>query len=59
MWRKTTRENGKVVIGNETNLSLQANRRGQTGNIEFVYQNGRFQESAWEVTEIETETWDD
>lgn len=58
VWRKTKRENGKVIIGNETNLSLQANRRGQTGNIEFVYQNGRFMECAWEREE-ETNTKDD
>lgn len=51
IWRRTKREDGKVVIGNETNLSLQANRRGQTGNIEFVYQNGRFLECAWEREE--------
>ena len=44
VWRKTVRENGKVVISNETNLSLQANRRGQTGNVEFFYSNGRFEE---------------
>lgn len=59
VWRKTKREDGKVVIGNETNLSLQANRRGQTGNIEFIYQNGRFLECEWERTEDEpTESWE-
>lgn len=59
LWRKTKRENGKVVIGNETNLSIQANRRSSTGNIEFVYKNGRFFEEAWErsddAAEIEAE----
>lgn len=47
IWRKTERVNGKVEIGNETNLSLQANRRGQVGNIGFIYENGRFLESEW------------
>jgi replicative DNA helicase len=56
IWRKTSREGGKIVIGNETNLSLQANRRGETGNIEFVYENGRFNESVWHSDEQE-ETW--
>lgn len=58
VWRKTSRENGKVVMGNETNLSLQANRRGKTGNIEFVYEKGRFEESEWEKLSKE-ETWND
>jgi replicative DNA helicase len=47
VWRKTERIHGKVFIGNETNLSLQANRRGQPGNIEFKYENGRFHEFVW------------
>jgi len=47
LWRKTSKSSGKVEIGNETNLSLQANRRGQTGNIEYIYKNGRFLEEAW------------
>ncbi len=55
VWRKTQRINGRVVIGNETNLSLQANRRGDTGNIEFLYKNGRFYEEAWGFEEIEEE----
>lgn len=45
LWRKTERIDGKIVISNETNLSLQANRRGNTGNIPFEYQNGRFLET--------------
>ena len=48
IWRKTERVNGKVEKGNETNLSIQANRRGKEGNVEFIYENGRFLESAWE-----------
>lgn len=45
LWRKTERIQGKIEISNETNLSLQANRRGGTGNIEFIYQDGRFLET--------------
>lgn len=45
LWRKTERVDGKIVISDETNLSLQANRRGKTGNIEFGYANGRFLET--------------
>ena len=51
LWRKTERTGKKVVIGNETNLSLQANRRGQTGNIEYLYKDGRFLEEAWGLEE--------
>jgi len=57
IWRKTYRENGKVIIGNETNLSLQANRRGKVGNVEFNYDNGRFVEFAWGMTEPKDEAW--
>lgn len=58
LWRRTERIDGKVEIGNETNLSLQANRRGGTGNIEFIYNNGRFLESAWERIDQEEDGWD-
>lgn len=54
LWRKTERQNGKLEIGNETNLSLQANRRGKTGNVEFKYENGRFLEYVWGVNEVPT-----
>jgi len=54
VWRRTARVEGRVEVSNETNLSLQANRRGQTGNIEFNYIDGRFIEQAWEVEEEET-----
>lgn len=57
VWRKTQRVNGKVVVGDETNLSLQANRRGLTGNIEFVYVKGRFLESEWNHEEVTGEEW--
>lgn len=49
VWRKTERVAGKIEIGNETNLSLQANRRGKNGNVEFIYESGRFREQSWET----------
>lgn len=52
LWRKTERLNGKLEIGNETNLSLQANRRGKTGNVEFKYESGRFLEYVWGVEDV-------
>lgn len=59
VWRKTERVAGKIEIGNETNLSLQANRRGGTGNLGFVYNAGRFLESDWTRANQEAEEeWD-
>lgn len=47
LWRKTKREQGEVVISNETVVSVQANRRtGKTGNITLVFDNGRFIEKS-------------
>jgi replicative DNA helicase len=57
IWRKTERVNGKVVIGNETNMSLQANRRGNTGNIGFVYKDGRFLEEVWDLEVKDEDSW--
>ncbi|MDE2233689.1 MAG: AAA family ATPase [Patescibacteria group bacterium] len=58
LWRNTKREGGKIVITNETNLSIQANRRvGRTGNIRFIYQNGRFKEDEWQQGETVVENW--
>lgn len=51
VWRKTERIGGKVFIGDQTNLSLQANRRGKTGNVQFVFKDGRFLEEAWGLEE--------
>lgn len=43
LWRETKREDGKVVITNNVNVSVQANRRtGKTGNAQFVYDKGHF-----------------
>lgn len=53
IWRKTERVQGKMFIGNQTNLSLQANRRGKVGNVEFNYENGRFFEDQWGIEEKE------
>lgn len=48
LWRETKRENGEVVITNNTNVSVQANRRfGKTGNIKMVYEDGHFYEQDW------------
>jgi replicative DNA helicase len=45
LWRQTKRENGRVVITNNVNVSVQANRRtGRTGNVQMVFNNGRFEE---------------
>lgn len=57
IWRKTVRANGRIEIGNETNLSLQANRRGKTGNVEFLYKEGRFLEEAWGFEEATEDAW--
>lgn len=50
IWRKTTKEHGETIIGNEVNLSIQANRRtGKTGNIKMIYdyQTGNYDEKEW------------
>jgi len=58
VWRRTKRENGKIVIGNETNLSIQANRRGSPGNVEMLYEAGRFTESPFQENEPdEDDVW--
>jgi len=57
VWRKTQRIGGRVEIGSETNISLQANRRGQTGNIGYSYREGRFLEEAWDLSDNQEEVW--
>lgn len=48
LWRETKRENGEVISTNNTNISIQKNRRfGETGNIKMEYKNGRFLETEW------------
>lgn len=45
LWRKTTKQAGRVVIENEVNVSVQANRRtGKTGNVTFMFEDGKFRE---------------
>lgn len=54
LWREMKREKGKVVITNNTNISIQANRRtGKTGNVKMIFQDGRFLEKDWEQNEQE------
>ena len=46
------RENGKVVITSNVNVSVQANRRtGKTGNVKMIFNNGRFIEEEWKNEE--------
>jgi replicative DNA helicase len=62
LWRKTERVNGEVVIGNETTVSVQANRRtGKTGNIKLVFDKGRFYEPSpiHQTHDAELESWTD
>lgn len=48
LWRESKREGGQVVISDNVNISIQANRRyGKTGNVKMVYDNGRFLEREW------------
>ncbi len=57
LWRESKRENGQVVITDNVNLSVQANRRtGKTGNVKMVYKNGKFLEQDWRSqAEVEAE----
>jgi len=49
LWRETKREGGQVVITNNVNVSVQANRRfGKTGNVKMIYDEGHFKEEEWE-----------
>lgn len=58
LWRRTERKEGKITITNEANLSVQANRRtGRTGNVSFVFQNGRYLEDDWINSVVEEEKW--
>lgn len=54
LWRQTERVEGQIMITNNTNLSVQANRRtGKTGNIKLVFENGKFIEKAWADKEFD------
>lgn len=49
LWREMKKIDGHVVITNNTNVSVQANRRtGSTGNVKMVYVGGKFLEMEWE-----------
>ena len=52
LWRETKREKGEIVTTNNTNISVQANRRhGTTGNVKMVYDNGHYTEIDWKRTQ--------
>jgi len=52
VWRETKRgNNGELEITNNTNVSVQLNRQGKTGNVKMVYDNGRFTEQEWKTDE--------
>lgn len=53
IWRETKKENGELIITNNINVSIQANRRtGKTGNVKLVYTNGKFLEDEWQNDEV-------
>lgn len=48
LWRETKKENGQVIITNNVNVSVQANRKtGRTGNVKMVFDNGKFVPMEW------------
>jgi replicative DNA helicase len=54
VWRETDRgPKGELVITNNTNVSVQLNRQGTTGNIKMVYENGHYKEFDWKTEEID------
>lgn len=62
IWRETRKDpkTGEMTILNNTNLSVQANRRtGRVGNMKLVYSEGRFLEQDWQHDEIEEEHGED
>ncbi len=49
LWRESKREHGQMVVTDNLNVSVQANRRmGRTGNVKMHYSGGRFTEKEWE-----------
>lgn len=49
LWREQFKERGQLIITNNVNVSVQANRRtGKTGNVKMSYVNGVFIEGEWE-----------
>lgn len=56
LWREAKKEKGEMVITNNVNVSVQANRRhGKTGNVKMVYEDGRFLEYDWKRTDADRE----
>jgi replicative DNA helicase len=56
MWREAKREGGQMVITNNVNVSVQANRRhGKTGNVKMIFKEGRFLEEDWALTPADIE----
>lgn len=56
MWREAKKQNGEMVITNNVNISVQANRRhGKTGNVKMVFKDGRFLEEEWAMTGADQE----
>jgi len=52
--RETKRNQGKVELTNNVNVSVQANRAtGKTGNVSMVFENGRFLQREWQQEEDE------
>ena len=52
LWRETKKELGEIIITNNVNVSVQANRRtGKTGNVKMVFDRGKFVEYDWKHTE--------
>lgn len=58
LWRQSEREGKEMVITNNVNVSVQANRRhGKTGNVKMVFRDGKFHEEEWtSKAEIEFNT---
>lgn len=48
LWREMKKENKEIVITDNVILSVQANRRkGKTGNVRMIFNNGHFNEYEW------------
>lgn len=59
LWREMKKEQNQVVITDNVNLSIQANRRtGKTGNIKMMYKNGHFYEENWVSYDVDESSLD-
>lgn len=60
LWREMRKENGQVIITDNVNVSIQANRRtGRTGNVGMRYEDGKFFEFDWSLSESGRKAKDD